>query len=77
MDPVAEPRAETVKESGNLAYALSRSATDSEVFFLYEHWKSVADLESHLNQPYLVRLGAALETIRDEPPKLDFYTPVP
>ena len=73
---MAEPRVETVKESGNLAYALTRSVKEPKTFHLYEHWESVAALQSHLNEPYLVKLGAALDTLLDTPPQLDFYTPV-
>lgn len=74
---MAEPLQATVKEPGNLAYALSRSVDDPETYLLYEHWKSVEALDSHLAEPYLVKLGESLDALLAEPPRLDFYVPTP
>lgn len=73
----AEPRRETAKEPGNVAYELSRSVEDPAKFLLYEHWKSVAALDSHLKQPYLTKLLASFEATLAEPPKLTVFTPSP
>lgn len=76
---IAEPRKMTVKEPGNLAYALSRVAGErgdeaeegepEEVeFVLYEHWKSLGALDAHLKQPYLVKfLGEVGELLSSDP----------
>lgn len=72
-----EPVRETAKEAGNVAYAVSRSVDDPQVFMLYEHWKSVEALDSHLAQPYLVKLVAAFEGVLAAPPKLQFFVPTP
>lgn len=73
---MAAPRKETVKEAGNLAYELSQSSNNKREFVLYEKWKSVAALDSHLKQPYLVKLGEALGVVLSEPPTIEFYVPV-
>lgn len=73
---MADPRAETLKESGNLAYELGNDPNDERSFVLYEKWKSVAALDSHLKQPYLVKLGEALGVVLSEPPTIGFYLPV-
>lgn len=74
---MAEPRLETAKEPGNVDYALSQGVAEPNVFLLHEHWKNLEALDSHLRQPYLVKLGEALADLVEAPPQLDFFVPVP
>jgi quinol monooxygenase YgiN len=67
---------ETHKEEGNLAYDLHNDAQDGSKFLLFEKWRSLADLDSHLKQPYLVDLGNKFDTILAGPPELAAYVPV-
>lgn len=76
LEAFKEPRIETAKESGNLAYELSRHPSDPSRYLLYEKWVNVAALDSHLKQPYLVKLGEAFGDLLAEPPKLSHYHPV-
>ena len=46
---------ETLSEEGCLNYAFYQDAADSTVFFLYEEYKTQADLDAHLAKPYLVQ----------------------
>ena len=40
-------------ETGCINYDLHQSRNDHCLFMLYENWKSVRDLETHLEMPYL------------------------
>ncbi|MEN1680424.1 MAG: putative quinol monooxygenase [Planctomycetota bacterium] len=73
---VLKARRATVKEPGNVAYQLSRDAKDATHFLLYERWKSVAALDFHLKQPYLVELLAEFEELLPEGPKVTVMKPV-
>jgi quinol monooxygenase YgiN len=42
----------THKEKGCLAYDLSRDAKDSTRYVIYERWKSLSDMEAHLDSAY-------------------------
>lgn len=65
-----EALTETRKEEGNIAYDLSQDVENPEAFLLYEEWRSVADLDSHLKQPYLTKLLTTMEAVRDGAPVL-------
>lgn len=67
---------ETRKEEGNIAYNLHRDPQDATKFLLFEKWRSLTDLDSHLKQPYLVELGKKFDTILDGAPELAAYVPV-
>ena len=83
---MAEPITMTNKEPGNLAYELSRVVGDDDddeegqqdevEFVLFEKWKSVAALDSHLKQPYLVKLLAAFDRLLAEAPEIEVCLPV-
>lgn len=73
---MADPCEQTAKESGNLAYELSVDPSNARAFLLYEKWENVAALDSHLKQPYLVKLGGALGDLLSEPPSIAYYVPV-
>lgn len=67
---------QTVKEPGNLAYKTNQSRQEPNQFVLYEHWKSIAALDTHLKQPYLVKLLGQFDILLAEPPKLTLCLPV-
>ena len=43
----------TRAEAGCVAYHLHISDTDPNLFVFYENWRSRADLDAHLEMPYL------------------------
>lgn len=43
----------TRQEPGCINYDLHQSSSDPCLFMLYENWKSIKDLEEHLELPYL------------------------
>lgn len=47
---------DTAREAGVLTYQLLREAAEPTRFVVYEHWRSLADLEAHLRTPYITRL---------------------
>jgi quinol monooxygenase YgiN len=73
---VAKARRETRKEKGNLIYDLSHDAKDPSRYFLYEHWKSLADLETHLNADYIKALLAELPNLTTGQPEVRVLIPV-
>jgi quinol monooxygenase YgiN len=57
--------APTRAEAGCINYDLHQSMDDPTVFILYENWVSKADLEAHLEKPYLKQfLARADEMLR-------------
>jgi quinol monooxygenase YgiN len=57
----------TRRESGCLSYALYQSNVDPCVFVFVEIWKSQADLDEHLQKPYLQAFVAAAGELLAEP----------
>ena len=76
IDVMREPIAQTAKEDGNILYELSQSIKEPNEFVLYERWKSLDALNSHLKQPYLAKLLASLEGLLAEAPDLTVCVPV-
>ncbi len=72
----AKAARETHKEKGNLAYELNRDAKDPSQYVVYERWKSLADLETHLQTPYIKALLAELPEVTTGAPKLQVLVPV-
>ena len=68
---------QTHEESGCLSYALHRDASTPNRLVLVERWSSQADLDSHLTQPYVARLGEVAGDLLVEPPVVNFCSPVP
>ena len=56
---------ETHKEEGCLLYALHRGLDDPGRFVLIERWRSRADLDAHLQQPYIGRLASAVDLLAE------------
>lgn len=77
IEAMANPTKQTAKEPGNVLYNLSQDSEKPGRFVLYEEWKDVAALDSHLKQPYLVKLLADFDRLLSEPPKLTVLRPIP
>jgi quinol monooxygenase YgiN len=68
-------RRETRKEKGNLAYDLNRDADEPSHYLVYERWKSLADLESHLQTPHVKALLAELPQVIVGAPEFHVLVP--
>ena len=68
---------QTHGEEGCNAYALHRDANDPDVLVLVERWVDREALDSHLQQPYVARLGEVAGEFLVEPPTIHFSEPVP
>jgi autoinducer 2-degrading protein len=66
---------ETRKEKGYLSYDLNRDAKDGSRYMVYERWKSLADLESHLKAPYITALLGELKEMLAGPPEVKVLLP--
>ncbi len=73
---MTDPIRQTAKEKGNAAYRLSQSLEEPTEFTLYEQWRDLAALDSHLKQPYLVKLVKDFEEALAAPPKLTVHKTV-
>jgi quinol monooxygenase YgiN len=60
---------ETRKEKGCLSYDLNRDAKEPTRYLVYERWKSLADLEAHLNSPHITALLGELKELLVAPPE--------
>jgi len=65
--------AATKREGGCLAYELNRDADDPTVYLMYEKFKSVAALNSHLKQDHTKKLLKTLEPLTDGEIKAKVY----
>jgi quinol monooxygenase YgiN len=68
----------THEEEGCLAYALHRDSADPSHLVLVERWRSQADLDAHMTQPYVADLFAVAGTpgMLAAPPELSFVAPL-
>jgi quinol monooxygenase YgiN len=66
--------AKTHEEEGCLTYALHRDAADPNHFVHLERWRSQADLDAHMTQPYVAELFAVAGRpgVLAAPPQLTF-----
>ena len=71
----AEARTPTLREAGCLAFEISRQASDSRRFVVYEKWRTLADLDAHLRTPYVTRLRTAFNELIDELPEFTVLLP--
>ncbi|WP_266159982.1 putative quinol monooxygenase [Dyella silvatica] len=69
--------APTKAEAGCFAYELHRSNDDPQTWMLYESWKSRADLDLHLQMPYLKDFFGVLDELLREDMTMHFFTAVP
>jgi quinol monooxygenase YgiN len=66
----------TRRESGNLAYEFHRSPTDATKIFLFEKWRSFADLERHFHLEHTQAILAKTGELSAEPPVIRVYVPL-
>jgi quinol monooxygenase YgiN len=71
----AKSRRETRREKGNLAYDLNRDTAEPSHYLVYERWKSLADLESHLKTSYVKALLAELPELTVGTPEFHVLIP--
>lgn len=71
----AEASVQTARESGALAYQLHRQPDNSDVFVVYERWRSLDDLEMHLRTPYITTLRAEIDAVMEGQPSFDVVLP--
>jgi quinol monooxygenase YgiN len=50
----------TRREPGNISYDLHQAKDDPTLFFLYENWRSQADLDEHMRKPYFKQMDHEL-----------------
>lgn len=65
----------TASEAGVLAYRLHRHTDDPNVFVVYEHWRSLADLEAHLRTNYIEALRGEIEAVLQGEPHFEIMVP--
>lgn len=63
----------TRSEAGCINYDLHQSSDDPRSFMLYENWRSLNDLEDHLEKPYLRALKEKAEKILSEPIEITLW----
>jgi quinol monooxygenase YgiN len=66
----------TVAEEGCLSYKLHQSQTDSSVFLLYEQWMSKADLDLHLQMPYIKAINQKASDFLAEPVEMNLWAEI-
>ena len=66
--------APTRAEKGCLRYDLHESTTERGWFLLYETWKSEADLQTHLQTPYLKAFFQLVPDLADGPSEITKWT---
>lgn|SRR5262245_14351527 len=65
----------TRKEKGCVAYDLNRNAKDTSRYIVYERWKSLADLESHLRSDHITTLLGELKDLLAGEPDVSVLLP--
>ena len=65
----------TRKEKGSLTYDLSRYAKEPTRYLVYERWKSLKDLEEHMQTPHITGLLGELKDILSGPPEVKVLFP--
>ncbi len=70
---------QTHAEEGCLAYALHRDVSDPDHLVLVERWRSQADLDAHMTQPYIAELFTFMSgpDLFADAPSLAFVQNVP
>lgn len=72
LDPARRPAAEaafdrmreaTLQEAGCLAYQAYHDRKDPGTVFLFERWRSQADLDAHFATPHMAEFGAAIANL--------------
>ena len=71
----AKAAKETLKEKGCLRYELNRDSDDAAKYLVYERWKSLADLKTHLATDHIKALRADLPDLVTGAPELRIMLP--
>jgi quinol monooxygenase YgiN len=61
---------QTRTEGGCIDYDLHRLQDDPSVFIMYENWRDRAELDKHLQMPYMREFAAALPDLLRSPLEL-------
>jgi quinol monooxygenase YgiN len=64
----------TRAEAGCINYDLHRSSEDRDIWMFYENWRSKADLDAHVETPYLQALIRDLPKLTVDGLKLKYYS---
>ena len=68
--------AQTRQEEGMLDYILYRSALDARRYILYERWRSLSDLEAHVQTPYIIELQDEVKAVASDLVEVRVLLPV-
>ncbi|HEY4162406.1 MAG TPA: antibiotic biosynthesis monooxygenase [Dongiaceae bacterium] len=71
----AAARAATLKEEGAMAFDLNQGTRDPTQFTVYERWRSLADLESHLRTSYIIALRGQFNALIVGAPEFQVLRP--
>jgi quinol monooxygenase YgiN len=71
----AEASVQTAREAGALAYQLHREPDNPDAFVVYELWRSLDDLETHLRTPYIRALRAEIDAVMEGQPSFNVILP--
>ncbi|MFO0969047.1 MAG: putative quinol monooxygenase [Gemmataceae bacterium] len=72
-DAFAPALKETRKEKGNIAYDLNRDLKDAAKYYVYERWRSIAALETHMETPHIKTLLSKLADLTTGAPETKFF----
>ena len=67
----------TMKDAGAISFDLNHDAADPNVVVVYERWRSLADLETHLRTSHATILRDAFNDLIVGVPEFTILTPVP
>lgn len=67
---------QTRAEGGCIDYDLHRLQDDPSVFVMYENWRDRAELDKHLQMPYMREFAAALPELLRSPLELQLLDTV-
>lgn len=71
----AKASSQTASEAGVMAYQLHREPNNHDAFVVYEHWRSLNDLEAHLRAPYIAALRAEIDAVMEGQPQFHVILP--
>ena len=71
----AKASAPTGRELGVLTYQLHREPGNPDAFIVYERWRSLEDLETHLRTPYIAALRAEIDAVLEGQPDFQVILP--
>ncbi len=71
-----EAQGPTLRDSGCMAFEMSRHATDCRRFFVHERWISLAALDAHLRTPHASTLRDAFNQFIDGLPEFSVLIPI-